>query len=176
MEGGKNNNPPGTQTCSMTIKTMTVLHQWRCHLSSNLTKTTTMMMHHPPLLASWLMGVGVNLIFNFLTRICAIRAVVCDNCRGTKQDTVLAEVDGGLGTTLQTGHPQVAWAALESGDTAVSLSSMSTAAARLPVSALAGALGTAQSQPSAAPPAATSWDADARQSVLPATAAFFEDG
>jgi hypothetical protein len=88
-----------------------------------------------------------------------------------KQDTVLAEVDGGLGTTLQAGHPQVAWAASKSGDTAVSSSSLSATAARLPVSALAAALGTAQSQPSAAPPAATSWDADARQSILPATAA-----
>ena len=88
-----------------------------------------------------------------------------------KQDTVLAEVDGGFGTTLQAGHPQVAWAASESGDTAVSLSSLSAAATRLPVSALAGTLGTAQSQPSAAPPAATSWDAGAQQSALPATAA-----
>ena len=58
--------------------------------------------------------------------------------------SVLAEVDGGLGATPKAGHPQVAWAASESGDAAVSSSSLLAAAARLPVSALADALGTAQ--------------------------------
>ena len=81
---------------------------------------------------------------------------------------VSAEVDGGLGTTPHADLPLSARDALESGNAAAPTSSLSAAAACGSTSALAGARETAPGQPSAALPAATSQDADAQHSGLPA--------